>query len=450
MKNDIVEIEITDISSSGSGVGHCADGKAVFVPKTAVGDVIEVKIVKDNKSYCFGKMTRLITPSAERLPDSYDNPTCFDNACGGCDFRHLSYNAEIAAKEQFIKSAFRGLDVTLLPIHKSPLTDGYRNICRFPVVKTQSKTLFGFYREHSRDIIPVKACYAADSVISEIATEITALSDKLGISVYDPEKHEGVLRHICVRRVGEAVTATLVAKRKVPEFRKLATELKKTRPDINLILNVNPDQTNVIYGKKNYTLSGEPYLFAELGGRSVRVSHTSFFQVNTAVAAALYEYAVAQGNVSGKTVADLYGGVGCIGLYAIANGAVRLYSAEVSESACNDAEVNFGNAVMSDGSKLRSFSILNDTVSAALPEIGNADVVFTDAARKGYEDGVAEGIAGLAPERIIMGSCDLATAARDCIALGAYGYRVVSVKGFDMFPRTRHIEVVAVLERVSE
>ena len=112
-KNDIVEIEITALSSECSGIGK-KDGMVIFVPFSAIGDKLEVKILKVNKTYCYGKIERIITPSPDRV-----TPDCpVYTRCGGCSLRHISYEAQLRAKEQFVKDAFTrigGLSPEFLP-----------------------------------------------------------------------------------------------------------------------------------------------------------------------------------------------------------------------------------------------------------------------------------------------------------------------------------------------
>ena len=114
VKNDIVRLSIESITGEGSGVGRY-DGMVVFVPFSAVGDLLDVRIVKTGKSYCYGKIEQIITPSPDRV-----SPDCkVFGKCGGCAFRHISYEAELRAKEDIIRSAFTrigGLDPEFLPI----------------------------------------------------------------------------------------------------------------------------------------------------------------------------------------------------------------------------------------------------------------------------------------------------------------------------------------------
>ena len=100
-KNQIITLEIKSISNDGNGVAH-KDGQAVFVPLTAPGDIAEVRIVKPMKSYAFGRVERLLAPGPDRIRQ--DCPVA--GPCGGCGLRHIRYEAECAAKTQFVRDAF--------------------------------------------------------------------------------------------------------------------------------------------------------------------------------------------------------------------------------------------------------------------------------------------------------------------------------------------------------
>ena len=136
-KNDVVTLEITALTNEGSGVGHySADensrGMAVFVPFTAVGDVISCRIVKVLKSYAYGRLEAILTAS----PDRVENYCPVYGKCGGCCFRHISYEAELRAKEGFVRDAFGrigGLSPEMLPIRASESVDGYRNKLQMPL-----------------------------------------------------------------------------------------------------------------------------------------------------------------------------------------------------------------------------------------------------------------------------------------------------------------------------
>lgn len=445
-KNDIITLDITAITSEGSGVGRSADGMAVFVPKTAVGDVIEARILKVLSSYAYGKIERVLTPS----PDRIENDCPVFGKCGGCVYRHITYRAELSAKEQTVRDAFErigGLSPEFLPICGSERTERYRNKLQMPLAKDDSVIVSGFFSERSHRVIAVDDCRLQPLIFSEIVEYIKQECKKLKISIYNEQAHEGVLRHIYLRKGEKSgeICAVLVAKRKVPEFRKLAADLSRKIPDITgVVLNVNQGRTNVILGEREMLLCGKPDLTDEMCGVSFEISPKSFYQVNTPQAEKLYAEADKFAEPSGKTLLDLYCGVGTIGL-SMAGKAAKVIGAEIVPEAVENARRNaerngFGNAEF----------ICADAAEAAakLAENGLApDVILLDPPRKGCDKGTLAACVKMSPERIVMISCNPATAARDCKFFSENGYTVDKVRAFDLFSRTRHVECLILMTK---
>lgn len=452
LKNDIIPLEITALTNEGSGVGHFREegndgkGMAVFVPFTAVGDVISCRIVKVLKSYAYGRVEAIITPSADR-----EENTCpVYGRCGGCCFRHITYEAELRAKEGFVRDAFLrigGLQPEILPIRGSESVDGYRNKLQMPVTKQDSRTVCGFYSERSHRVIPTEKCALQPDLFAEITAFIAEQADKLRISVYNEEKHEGVLRHIFLRRghySGE-VCLCLVARRKIPEFTRLARSVTERFPQITgVVLNINRERTNVILGEEEITLCGKPEISDTMCGISVEISPKSFYQVNTPAAEALYRQAAEFAEPEGKLLLDLYCGTGTIGL-SMAGSARRVIGAEIVPEAVENAKRN-----AQRNSIENSEFICADAGQCAnrLEQSGEKpDVIILDPPRKGCDEATLTSCAAMSPERIVMISCNPATAARDCKRLSELGYSVRRVRPFDLFPRTSHVETVVMLSR---
>lgn len=447
-KNDIVPLEITALTSEGSGVGHYAPdggrGIAVFVPFTAVGDSIFCRIVKVLKSYAYGRVEEILSPS----PDRAENDCPVYGKCGGCCFRHISYEAELRAKEGFVRDAFQrigGLTPELFPIRGSEAVSGYRNKLQMPLAKQDGKTVCGFFSERSHRVIPTERCMLQPELFSDITRFVTRRADELRISVYNEEKHEGVLRHIYLRRghySGE-VCLCLVARRNVPEFRRLAREAAERFPEITgVVLDLNRERTNVILGGEEQVLWGRAEIKDTMCGVNVEISPKSFYQVNTPAAEALYRQAAEFAEPEGKLLLDLYCGAGTIG-FSMADRAAALIGAEIVPEAVENARQNaarnsIGNAEF----------ICADAGQAAkrLEEEGRRpDVIILDPPRKGCDEATLTACAGMSPERIVMISCNAATAARDCKMLAGLGYSLKKVRPFDLFPRTSHVECAALL-----
>lgn len=445
-KNDIIDLEITALTSEGSGIGR-VDGMAVFVPFTAVGDVIACRILKVLKSYAYGKAEEIITPS----PDRVENDCPAFGRCGGCVYRHISYSAELAAKEQIVRDAFErlgGLDPEFLPICGSESVDGYRNKLQMPLAKTEEGDIVsGFFSERSHRVVPVEHCRLQPERFSEIVAFIKEQIKALKISVYNERDNQGVMRHIYLRRghySGE-VCAVLVVKRKTPEMAKFAAALTKRFPEITgVVLNINSDRTNVILGEHEVLLSGKAEISDTMCGVNVEISPKSFYQVNTPAAEKLYGQAAEFAQPNGKTILDLYCGAGTIGL-SMAGEAKKIIGAEIVPEAVENAKRN----ALNSGFDNAEF-ICADASRAAeeLAEKGLApDVIMLDPPRKGCGAETLSACVKMNPERIVMISCNPATAARDCKFLAQNGYAVERVRAFDLFPRTRHVECVVLMSR---
>ena len=198
-KNDIIEIEITALSNECSGIGK-KDGMVIFVPFSAIGDKLKVRILKVNKTYAYAKIEEIITPSPDRI-----TPDCpVYSKCGGCSLRHISYKAELAAKQRFIEDAFTrigGLSPQFLPIIANDEIYGYRNKLQMPIGTDNDGNLTaGFYAFHSHRIIPCEKCLLQPDIFSDIVNEFLKAAQELNISAYDEITRKGILRHIYLRK----------------------------------------------------------------------------------------------------------------------------------------------------------------------------------------------------------------------------------------------------------
>ena len=448
-KNDIVPLHIDGLTNEGNGVGRY-DGIVVFVPFSAVGDDLDVRIVKCGKSYCYGRIEDIRIPSPDRI-----SPDCtVFGKCGGCVFRHISYDAELAAKADMIRDTFTrigGLDPEFMPIIPNDAVTCYRNKAQYPVGRDRDgNVVCGFYAQRSHRIIHCDRCELEPPVFGEIRNAALAMIREIKIPPYNEDEHNGVVRHICIRRghySGE-INVVLVVRRNIPELKKIGAGLMKQFPDIKgVTANINKEKTNVIYGNEEITLCGKNEITDTMLGKRFIISPRSFYQVNTPMAEKLYSEAARLAEPDGKTLIDLYCGIGTVGL-TMADRVKKLIGVEIVPSAVENAKAN----AALNGFKNAEF-FLGDAgaVTSLLREKNiKADVVTVDPARKGCDSRTLDNIVFFGPERIVMISCDPATAARDCAYLAQHGYSTVSVRGVDLFSRTNHVEAVILLTRINK
>lgn len=446
-KNEEYVMDITDVTVEGGGIGRL-DGMAVFVPVTAVGDTVKVRILKAKKTYAYGKAVEIIKPS----PDRVESDCAVFNRCGGCVYRHISYEAERGIKQNQVKEVIKrigGFDMEPEPIMYSDNQYGYRNKAQYPV---SADGKVGFFAFHSHRIIPCSNCALQPEIFGDIVKCTEEWIAENGISIYNEEKHKGLLRHIYLRKAeatGEIMFTAVINGEALPFTGELIEKLKAVCKGYlkSVQLNINTDNTNVILGKKCRVLYGEKYITDILCGISVRLSPLSFYQVNRTMAEMLYKKAEEYANPHGKTVLDLYCGAGTIGL-SMAEKAKSIIGVEIVPEAVEDAIFN----AEKNGIKNAEF-ICADAAEAAekLAKRGErADVVIVDPPRKGCSPELIETVAkAFCPERVVYVSCDPATLARDVKLFAEMGYTLKKYTPADLFPRTAHVETVALLEQTS-
>lgn len=444
-KNDIVELEIVDISSDGSGIGKI-DGMAVFVPLTAVGDKIKAKILKLKKNYAFAKLQEIITPSKHRT-----TPDCGVFArCGGCVFRHISYQSEAVFKQNRVKETMHRIGKTALEpktIVAADLPDRYRNKALFPVAEGGE---IGFYSKHSHRSIPCGDCLLHPEIFLKAGNTFTDFVKRYNISVYNEESHTGLLRHFYLRHgadTGELMVGIVINGNTLPHSDMLVENLKNTLGDRlkSVILNINTSRTNVVLGAQNILLYGREYIYDVLCGVRVRISANSFYQVNHDMAQRLYEKAREYAKPEGKNILDLYCGAGTIGL-SMARQAKSVIGVEIVDAAVSDAKIN----AKENGIENARFICADATAAAnqLRQEKISVDTVILDPPRKGCDQKLLNIVANdFCPESIVYISCDVATLARDSAILNELGYKLIEYTPFDLFPRTSHVETVCLLSR---
>ncbi len=449
-KNQIVPLTITDVTAEGNGVGRY-EGMAVFVPRTAVGDVLLCRIVQVRKNYAYGIIHQLQKAAPVR-----EQPDCRQfGKCGGCVYRHLTYAEELRLKQCQVADCFSrlgGLTCPVLPVLGCQSQDGYRNKAQIPFAMQDGEVRYGFYAPRSHRIIPSDGCKLHPPFFEQICALVTAYLKTHNLEAYDEIRHQGLLRHVYLRRAhftAETMVCFVVTCEASTELRPLADKLMSQFRDIkSVVMNINPGRTNVILGKRCITLSGADTITDVMRGVRVRISPLAFYQVHTPQAERLYDVAEEFAQLSGSEVLlDLYCGIGTIGL-SMASKVKRMIGVEVVPQAVQDAQEN---ARLNGISNATFFCATAGEAAMKFAQQGiHPDVVILDPPRKGCEQAVLDAIVRMDPRRVVYVSCNPATAARDCATLAKAGYVTQCVQPVDLFPRTGHVECVVKLSRVAE
>ncbi len=437
-------VTVSGYSAEGHGVARI-DGQVVFVKGALDGETCGIFIEHVGHSAAWARVEQLLEPSPHRQA-----PNCpYYAQCGGCQTRHMDYEAELSFKAAKVRDALKrigGVDPGELPIHAAPQSDRYRNKVQFPAAPGPK---LGYYQTRTHAVTDVADCLLAPAVCAPIQKAVKDWMQENNVPADDERAHAGLIRHLYVRTnaAGETLVCLLANGRSLPQEARLVDALRAAAPGLTgVILGVNQRKSNVILGEGYRTLWGRDFLMDTLCGLQFKLSIPSFFQVNRPQAEVLYglagEYAALTG---AETVLDLYCGTGTIGL-TLADKAREIIGVEVVAPAVDDAREN---AVRNHVANARYLCADAGEAAAQLAKEGvRPDVVIVDPPRKGLSPEVVEVLRSMTPKRLVYVSCDPATLARDIKALRP-DYRLEKAEAVDMFPRTVHVETVALLLRPS-
>lgn len=448
-KNKTYEMTVDSLGSNGEGIGRI-EGFTIFVEGALPEETVKVLVVKLKKSYGYGKLVEIISPSPYRV-----EPYCpVAKTCGGCQLQHFSYEGQLAYKARKVKDDLERIGglkkLADLPAFGMENPWRYRNKAQFPVGNGKDGAVeVGFYAKRSHRIVDAPVCYLQDVVNDEITAIVRNFMEEFRISAYDEEKHKGLVRHILTRvgrNSGEIMVCIVINGKGIPNSEVLVERLQQVEGIASIVLNVNKEQTNVILGKKIITLWGKSTIVDTLGGISFEISPLSFYQVNPVQTEVLYSKAVEMANLKGdETVLDLYCGIGTISLF-FAKKAKKVFGVEIVPEAIDDARKN----AIRNGIDNVTFEVgaAEEVVPRLYQEQGiTADVIVVDPPRKGCDQALLETISSILPEKLVYVSCNPATLARDVGVLCEKGFRVVDVQVVDQFPMTVHVETIALITR---
>lgn len=447
-KNDIIDLTITSMTSQGSGVGKTPDGMVIFVPQSAVGDKLKVRILKNKKSYAYGKIEEIAEPSAHRI--EVDCPAFFK--CGGCAYRHISYDCEKEIKYNRVKDAVERIggfkDIKINNVVENENTDRYRNKAQLPCSTGKNGIDFGFFANHSHRIVPCDDCLLQPEFFKKVVDITREFMLETKQQAYDEKTGKGKLRHIYIR-FGEATEELMVCYvvngNGLKQEDVLVSRLKEALPQLkSVVVNSNRENTNVVLGSKNRTVFGKGYITDVLCGLKFKISPLSFYQVNRTQAEKLYNIAKLYADLKGDEVLlDLYCGTGTIGL-TMAKNCKTLIGVEIVEQAIEDAVEN------AELNGIENARFISGDASFAAQKLKEEnlqpDVVVIDPPRKGCSADLIATVCEMAPDRIVYVSCDPETLARDLKIFSSY-YSVEEITPVDLFSRTPHIESVALLRK---
>jgi 23S rRNA (uracil1939-C5)-methyltransferase len=387
-----VQLAVAGIADDGYGTAEI-DGVLVNVLGALDGEEVEAEVVRVAPERVFARVTRVKVASSDRV----DAPCRYFLECTGCQWQHVSYSRQLELKRQRVVNEF-GRYPALAQAHVAPAAGspnelGYRNHARFTVAKwPENRGQIGFMNAVSRRFVKVDRCLLMDSRINSV---LHRLQDRLtGMSQFSV-------------RAGVNTGSMLVQPRL-------------------------PDSVDELE-------SGQTHYEEEVAGRRFRVASPSFFQVNTPQLEFMASLVKEMLGLSGKgTLVDAYSGVGVFAVL-FAPYVDRVIAIEESASSVADARMN-----AADLANIEFVQARSEDAMVALDE--PIDYLVLDPPRVGCQPEVLEAVIRLRPGRTVIVSCEPSALARDVSRLCEGGFKLVQVQPVDMFPQTRHVEALALLE----
>lgn len=412
------------MSVEGLGIAR-ADKLVIFVKGMIKGEEADVKIIAEKKNYSIGIIDKLIEASPYRIGS--ECPIAYK--CGGCDYRHISYDYQLQLKKEVLINTFPGYKVNDILPCKDPYY--YRNKVQIPV----SDHKMGFYRKFSNDIVEFDDCLIESKAANAMIRDLKSL-------ILNTEKERSI-RHILIKHgkgSGEVMLAFIVNDLSVDLSDICGFMVKKYPEIVSVLMNLNDRKTNVILGTEEVLLYGRDYIYDVFDGIRVKVSLKSFYQVNHDQMIRLYDTARRLADLDkDKEVLDLYCGIGTISLY-LSRFVKHVTGVEIVESAVRNAKDNAGLNQIDNCD-----FILADATKDMDPYLKNKDVVILDPPRKGVGRKLIDSLKENRIEKIVYISCNPATLARD-LELLKDDYEIGEIYPVDMFPFTIHTECVTVLD----
>lgn len=435
---------IESIDYEGLGIAR-VDGIPTFIENAIDGEEVEFKITEKKKNVMFGKSTKIIKESLDRV-----KPKCeYYYQCGGCNIMHMDYSKQLKFKKELTINTFNHVghfDCLVNDCIGMDIPYNYRNKVQVPF----SNDKVGFYKKGTHEICDMEKCLCEPEISFQIVNYLKKLFKKYNISSYDEKSKNGIIRHAVIKVSYKYKDVMLVivtnSKKRIPND--LINDLLKEFKQIKTIIqNINMKNTNVVLGDEEIVLYGKGYILDGIFDLDFKIASKSFYQINTIQMEKLYQKAIEYASLEkDNVVIDAYSGIGSIAL-SMAKKVKHVYGIEIVKEAVSNALEN------KEINKIDNVDfILGPCEDMIKKTVSNKkiDVIIFDPPRKGCDEKFLETIVESKIKKIVYISCNIRTQARDIRYLLDNGYEIIEATPVDMFPNTAHVECVTLLERKKD
>lgn len=433
-----VDIERFGINGEGIGIIPEGDnaGKIIFVKNALPTETVNVEVIKDTKTFCMGQVSECLKMAKFRK-----TPKCrYFNDCGGCNLQHIDNEHQVKFKTENVKNTIKkiaNIDVEIND-YVSDREFNYRNKMVFPIGSKDGKATLGMFKGESHEVIEIDECLLADKEINEILVIVREYLNE-NFKGYSFKEKKGVVKYIVIRVHEGNFLITVVATKKITldNFYKV---LCKRLKNVGLSLIISDSDDEILSGDY-YQIDGLKYLEFNEFSIKYKIDNRGFLQVNDKIKSKLYAKVLENINVN-DVVLDGYSGAGLLSSI-ISKKCKKVIGVEINHSACESAR----KLIIDNG--ITNLEYFEGDIKKYIDKCVNDDVnvVVLDPPRSGCNIEILERIVNAKnAKKIIYISCNPATLARDLGVLNiAFDIKHISL--WDMFPQTKHVETLVVLER---
>jgi 23S rRNA (uracil1939-C5)-methyltransferase len=413
-----------------------------FVDFALPDEVVDVEVVQEKSKFCNARLIEVVESSEDRVV-----PPCpYFAKCGGCNLQHLKYDKQLEFKTNLVKETLfkvGGLDLEVLPCASS-MEYGYRNKAVFPLGKN-----IGMFEHNSHNIIPIDKCLLMNDNINRTLNIVREWINENSIKTFDFNTYKGLLKYLVVRSVNNQTLVCLVATSKdIKHLDKLADKLK-VLGEFGLYININNQHNSIILGREYIHIAGIKAIELDEFGIKYDIDVASFLQVNNEIKAKLYSEVIK--SIGGGIVIDAYAGAGLLSA-TLSKSANKVYSVEIVPQASEKARQ------LVKANDITNIEVINGDCTKIVPNLikkvqneiksNNSNLkcsVVLDPAHVGCSTQVIDAVK--TANQIIYIACNPISLAKNLKVL-QNTHKIVKIQPYDMFPQTKHVETLAIMERI--
>ena len=431
----VMKLEIKKYGINGEGIAY-DHSIPVFIKGALVGEIVDASIVEDKRKYKIARINKLIKTSSKRAKVQCK----YYKKCGACALLHVDYAEQLNCKKAILEESlakYASVDIDA-KIETSPKTEHYRNALKLPIKKIANKLVAGLYEDGTNRFIRIDNCLNHDVKLQRNLNIVLEILNKHHLDAYDHKAKRGI-RYITLRLLdGKCALCLVSGSDEIDEA--IVQEMLLNSDIVSIYQSINTSKSHEIYGKNMRHLGGSKALVFTYKDMKMEISIRSFMQLNTQAAFKLYDYVYNLVDDDNKLLIEAYSGLGLMS-FLLHEKAEEVVGIEIIEDAVHNANANVKR------NKIDNITFITGDCADVLYHKyrkTHIDTLIVDPPRTGLDDRMLECLLKAKPDNIIYISCNPSTLSKNIHTLLRH-YSIESIRAFDLFPNTQHVETVVLL-----